>query len=588
LHAQENNNLFTYTDAERNSLSATAEELLNNIESKKQVKSVRLIEIIELQSQFTSESISVNLPNGTTFNFLNTSTKEMKEKYHYWRGYDSENKASFSMVISENELTGMIRANGYMFDINSLRDTQYHILKEMNTSELENESAPIKVEGTVEEKDTNKQKSITPTINVLVAYTTDAKNNHSGNIESSIILAEGNMDNAFSNSDINADVDVVHTMEVNYSESSDSFLNLCRLTTSTIFTPSECNSYSNLNGYIDLIHEKRYDYDAQVVVLITGSGGAGIAWLRSNSDYAFSIAREDRFVSTYTMAHEIGHNIGAQHNKSQDNNPFYSYGHGYNYNPSNWSTIMAYPPSGSSRINHFSNPDETFAGVATGTATDEDNARVWDNRSGIVANFDPPVYAPPIDQVTISGPTSLNEFQPGTWSTSVTGGTSPFSHVWYKRPVIGTGNWVQVGTSQNYSTSDNESFQLRVSVTDDFDLQGSDDITVSVSSAGGGCVICKQVALPTDFVIKNNFPNPFNPSTQIKFELPETAEVSLNVYNIMGQEVATIANGQMQAGFHNATFEASNLASGVYIARLSAIGSSGQQFIREIKMQLIK
>jgi len=78
LHAQENNNLFTYTDAERSSLSATAEELLNNIESKKQVKSVRLIEIVELQSHFTRESISVNLPNGTTYNFQNTSTKEMK------------------------------------------------------------------------------------------------------------------------------------------------------------------------------------------------------------------------------------------------------------------------------------------------------------------------------------------------------------------------------------------------------------------------------------------------------------------------------------------------------------------------------
>ena len=56
----------------------------------------------------------------------------------------------------------------------------------------------------------------------------------------------------------------------------------------------------------------------------------------------------------------------------------------------------------------------------------------------------------------------------------------------------------------------------------------------------------------------------------------------------MGQEVATLINSQMQAGFHNTTFNADNLASGVYIARLSAIGSSGERFIREIKMQLIK
>lgn len=82
LHAQENNNLFTYADAERSSLSAAAGELLTKIESKETSKSVRLIEIVELQSQFTKESISINLPNGTTFNFQNTFSKQMKEKYH--------------------------------------------------------------------------------------------------------------------------------------------------------------------------------------------------------------------------------------------------------------------------------------------------------------------------------------------------------------------------------------------------------------------------------------------------------------------------------------------------------------------------
>jgi hypothetical protein len=56
----------------------------------------------------------------------------------------------------------------------------------------------------------------------------------------------------------------------------------------------------------------------------------------------------------------------------------------------------------------------------------------------------------------------------------------------------------------------------------------------------------------------------------------------------MGQEVTTLINKEMTAGFHSALFEADNLSSGVYIARLTAIGSSGQQFIQEIKMQLIK
>jgi hypothetical protein len=94
--------------------------------------------------------------------------------------------------------------------------------------------------------------------------------------------------------------------------------------------------------------------------------------------------------------------------------------------------------------------------------------------------------------------------------------------------------------------------------------------------------------IPTVFAINQNYPNPFNPSTQINFELPEKAKVSLTVYNVMGQEVATLVNTQMQAGFHDISFEASNLSSGVYIARLVAVGNTGEQFIKEIKMQLIK
>ncbi|MEQ8523844.1 hypothetical protein [Gracilimonas sp.] len=146
LYAQEESNLFTYSTVERNSLSNTANELLNKIESAKQVKSVRLIEIHELQSQSEKLSISVRLPNGDSFNFLKTSAKSIKEGYHYWKGVDEENSASFSLVISENDLTGMIRAKGIMFDIGPLQNTTYHILKEIDSSELDHELAPIEVE----------------------------------------------------------------------------------------------------------------------------------------------------------------------------------------------------------------------------------------------------------------------------------------------------------------------------------------------------------------------------------------------------------------------------------------------------------
>ncbi|MDR9418491.1 T9SS type A sorting domain-containing protein [Gracilimonas sp.] len=95
-------------------------------------------------------------------------------------------------------------------------------------------------------------------------------------------------------------------------------------------------------------------------------------------------------------------------------------------------------------------------------------------------------------------------------------------------------------------------------------------------------------ATPEEFALQQNYPNPFNPSTQVKFALREQAEVSIQVYNIMGQQVATLTNKTMQAGFHQVEFDGSGLSSGVYIARMQAVGTSGKAFTDELKMQLIK
>ncbi|MFN0159175.1 MAG: T9SS type A sorting domain-containing protein, partial [Bacteroidota bacterium] len=64
--------------------------------------------------------------------------------------------------------------------------------------------------------------------------------------------------------------------------------------------------------------------------------------------------------------------------------------------------------------------------------------------------------------------------------------------------------------------------------------------------------------------------NPFNPVTQIRFDLPEANSVSIIVYDVLGKEVATVANGYFDAGYHSANFDATTLASGVYLYRLTA------------------
>jgi hypothetical protein len=74
--------------------------------------------------------------------------------------------------------------------------------------------------------------------------------------------------------------------------------------------------------------------------------------------------------------------------------------------------------------------------------------------------------------------------------------------------------------------------------------------------------------LPDRITMEQNYPNPFNPSTQIRYTLPEAAEVRLEVFNLMGQRIDVLVDGQQQAGVHNITFDASHLSSGIYLYRL--------------------
>lgn len=90
-------------------------------------------------------------------------------------------------------------------------------------------------------------------------------------------------------------------------------------------------------------------------------------------------------------------------------------------------------------------------------------------------------------------------------------------------------------------------------------------------------------SLPVVFRLHPNYPNPFNPQTTLKFDVPKEALVTLTIYNALGQQVATLIDQRMQPGAHSATWEAAQFAGGVYLARLQSEG-----FSDTIKLLLLK
>lgn len=133
---------------------------------------------------------------------------------------------------------------------------------------------------------------------------------------------------------------------------------------------------------------------------------------------------------------------------------------------------------------------------------------------------------------------------------------------------------------QNYiftdkaSVAGNYSYRLK-----QVDFDGSFEITDAVEV---------DFTAPVDFSLNQNYPNPFNPTTIINFGLAVDANVSIKIYNTLGQEVTTLLNGEMKAGLHDVEFNASSFSSGVYFYQIEAQGVNGTNFSSVKKMMLMK
>lgn len=150
---------------------------------------------------------------------------------------------------------------------------------------------------------------------------------------------------------------------------------------------------------------------------------------------------------------------------------------------------------------------------------------------------------------------------------------------------INEGEWNNIGfveghgnsnSPKNYNFTDNNlfssgsNFQYRLKQIDnDGQFEYSDVVEVEI--------------IPAQFELSQNYPNPFNPSTSIRFSLPKETQLKINIYNMLGELVQTLVEGNYQAGYHKVSFNASNLPSGAYIYRIES-----SEFTQVRKMILVK
>jgi hypothetical protein len=119
--------------------------------------------------------------------------------------------------------------------------------------------------------------------------------------------------------------------------------------------------------------------------------------------------------------------------------------------------------------------------------------------------------------------------------------------------------------------------------------EGADGGKVFRTNTGGLLNIDELNNLPTKFILYQNYPNPFNPSTNIKFGIPELANINITIYNLLGEKIEELFNGELQPGYHEKTFSAEYLPSGIYICSMKVCATLSKNiFIKNQKLLLMK
>jgi len=222
-------------------------------------------------------------------------------------------------------------------------------------------------------------------------------------------------------------------------------------------------------------------------------------------------------------------------------------------------------------------------------------AEVSWNPYGQPTQYSPVVYAyffvsKPISSVSISGPSNLLKGHNATYTANVGDGSGSFTYQWYEQNVRPGSGWVSGGTNRTETiTMLLWNINVRVDVHDNINgSNGTGYFTIYNGIAKhANPSFSGQAENPSTFAL-SSYPNPFNPTTTITYQLPEAGYVMLKVFDVMGREVALLQDGVKEAGFYTTTFDASRLTSGIYFSRMTVQPQEGNSIVQTNKLILMK
>ena len=161
-------------------------------------------------------------------------------------------------------------------------------------------------------------------------------------------------------------------------------------------------------------------------------------------------------------------------------------------------------------------------------------------------------------------------------ATNDDGGQDWHSKITYEVPTDGTYYFLVIGQDAYSAPRNDDANRIRDPARGEYKF--------AITRTNGGIINSnEELTKVLEFGLDQNYPNPFNPSTTIRYQIANPSQVTLEVFNILGQKVSTLVNTKQQAGVHQVRFDAAALSSGMYIYRLTA-----GDFVQTQKMLLIK